>query len=503
MQVFINNTDISNYVTSIADIPISATNKDLSLYFPSINLDIAETIATAPKEGDNITIKILNTTHKTYYKGYLSNINYDYKKCVYKCKVLNLLNKLKNEKIKRDDLYDNIIAGRDYDSSQTYIPENFDFSTSQKWVNCIYLAKVMIEKATGETVNTTRLNSIMDYWKHPSGRSIFKFRMFIPPLWSAGQEKARNWNDIENSTEYKKLRSSYYEILKPIFILLKIHITYEDDKYYFNHISDMIDDATGKPIDNLNFGYKKDIYINKYRGWKSNLQVPDELISVYESSSSGYEFRDAEYSSLLLSGSEPAKNISFPTNLLIFSGVTDAMLTSREYYLWMVYTETESPQFIQTYEFIVDYIFRQYSTLKTISSNYFNNFFSIKKEESKYKTIDLIDFRIVGMNFTNGETGIPTGFEIIVDFSSAVLDNCMTVKIKDITAGNVIHDLIPRKITDTQYGFKMATSFNTHTNYLLEIYGISPNSTNFKNIYNRELLVDIDYLGMEFTTGDI
>jgi len=471
LKVYSNSVDISNYITSISDIPITAVNKDYSLYIPSLNITISEMITTEPKEGDLIDVQIEDTTHKTFYKGYISNVDYDDIKCIYKCKIFNLLAKLKDKFITYQNLNDKIAAGRDYVSG-AYTPTDWDFSSGNKWVNCIYLVKCLIEDGTGETVDTSRLETIVDA---TYSNNIFKYKFLIPMVWAMGQKKAMSVAAIDAHPEYAANCVKYFDLADVLFNIFKIKITYEENKYYLTHISDK---STTAPSDNTIYKKSKKTILNSNNlGWVIDYALPDNTLAIsYEGGPTNsqplitdtYRIQGGWYLS--------RENISVPTNFMIL--VEHALVTTD---VWNYgYHSSYYPNFICTYKSYCDYAITKYTTLKSVEPKYYTNTFNIKKEESRIEILEFLHFQLSYCSLVPSSTGVPIDLVISMTFTTPPKSfNNVSLTNEDTTTDI---PLTITKVDDTHYtAVPISGDLQESTNYAFLI----EKRIGITNVYGR------------------
>lgn len=489
MQVLINNVDKSNYVTSISNIPMATGNKSYALYTPSLNISIAKTISTAPVLNDQINIKI---SDDIYYKGYIENVSFDYKLETYKCNISHIFQRLKNKKVSKSNLYSKIQTGRIY-TAESYIPERFDYSDTQKWVNIIFLIKCMFEDITSMTCITSRLSEITSEYKNKNATQInlFAYRVFMPALWSIGQEKSRYFQDIENSEDYTALSINYFDLIDLYLKIFKISITIEDDQIYLNHISKT---EQTEITDNKIYATSEKVTINNYLGFSFSYNLPNELLATaYESSGSSYDLVSAEISR----GFAPFKSLSLPSNFMMSYSITSSLISTITVSTFMGVGYGTLPYSHMEYECNADYKIKQRTTDRNLNCQYFNNVFSIKSEESKVQILEFLLFEIKSINITNGDTDVPVDFALEIEFTTPPDPNFLEF---NVVEGSNTYALIATKINDYTYSFVKATPYSYSTTYQFQIFGSGAGSTNIRNMYNRKLQWDYDYNVLNFTT---
>jgi len=216
-KLYINDIDVSNWVTQCSDIPICVTNRSYKLYAPSLSfklVDLADT--TFVEVGNEIKIEIDGVVR---YRGRIISMVHNYKTQEWSVKVENILYRLKYKKVCYNNLNDKIAEGRDYTPvTGTFHPLDWDFSSTAKWVNTPYLIKCMIEDCTNITCDTSRLNNVDTGEVYYS--SLFNKLIPIPMLWCIGQDIATSHTVLEASAEYRGKYVSYFELIDLLLLVI-------------------------------------------------------------------------------------------------------------------------------------------------------------------------------------------------------------------------------------------------------------------------------------------
>jgi hypothetical protein len=211
-------TDISDYITGSADVPLYHWNRDISPVLPTFNIEVSKNVGVVFNRGDWIEVYIDGALRSFKIKTIVNDVDAH----KYKIELISALEILKTKKLDRSSASTliSVLENTTDPVKYKYQDNYYDGSREYTNVQVMYLLELMFTTSGFEFVNScgTRAVGTWNGDTYTYNEIAIDYNM----MWCINQGVACRGTIIDGSADYEGSKITYWDFITKTFSLLGI-----------------------------------------------------------------------------------------------------------------------------------------------------------------------------------------------------------------------------------------------------------------------------------------